>query len=212
MRFKFAKYSLAILLLFSSVDIIAQRRDIPTWSAQIGLGTNLPSKSGFVDAYPAQSLNFPTVNLGVQRMFTRSLGARLDYGFNRFKSEDDLQEFKVNYSRINTQLVYNPSEFLSFLPQELQLIGHTGPGYSIATPLGNLDVNKQSYLNFNLGIELHYFINRKVNLYTDISYIYGFSSLDDYDPELLGLGAFNGSMLNVTVGVSIALSGCYYCE
>lgn len=212
MLFKLAKYSLAILFLMSSVCVVAQRRDIPTWSAQVGLGLNSPSKSGFVDMYPAQSLNFPTVNLGVQRMFTRTLGARLDYGFNRFKSEDGTQEFKVNYSRINAQLVYNPSESLYFLPQELQLIGHIGPGYSTATPLSNLDFNTQSYLNANLGIELHYFINRKVNLYTDISYIYGFTSLEDYSPELLGLGSFNGSVFTVSFGVSIALSGCYYCE
>jgi len=212
MRFKNVKYGLAILFLFNFIFSSAQRRDIPTWSAQIGLGVNSPSKSGFVDAYPAQSLNFPTVNLGVQRMFTRSLGARLDYGFNRFKEEDATQDFKINYNRINVQLVYNPSESLYFLPQKLQLIGHTGPGYSIASPLGNLDMNKQSYLNFNLGLELHYFINRKVNLYTDISYVYGLTSLEDYNPEILGLGAFNGSMLNITVGVSIALSGCYYCE
>ena len=83
MHFKFVKNGLLILFLFSSLSIIAQRRDIPTWSAQIGLGLNSPSKSGFVDSYPAQSLNFPTVNLGVQRMFSRTLGARLDYGFNR---------------------------------------------------------------------------------------------------------------------------------
>lgn len=212
MHFKFAKNRLIILFLLISVTVFAQRRDIPTWSAQIGLGINLPSESGFVESYPAQSLNFPTVNLGVQRMFTRTLGARLDYGFNRFKGENTSQEFKVNYSRINAQLVYNPSEKLNFLLQEIQLIGHIGPGYSIATPLGNLDANKQSFLNVNTGIELHYFINRKVNIYTDISYIYGLTSLEDYNPEIIGLGAFNGNVLNVSFGVSIALSGCYYCE
>ncbi|RZN84235.1 MAG: cell envelope biogenesis protein OmpA [Winogradskyella sp.] len=212
MHFKFVKNGLLILFLFSSLSIIAQRRDIPTWSAQIGLGLNSPSKSGFVDSYPAQSLNFPTVNLGVQRMFSRTLGARLDYGFNRFKGDDASQEFKINYSRINAQLVYNPSENLNFLPQNLQLIGHIGPGYSTAKPLSNLDFNKQSFININAGIELHYSINRKVNLYTDISYIYGLTNLDDYNPELLGLGAFNGSVFNVSFGVSIALSGCYYCE
>lgn len=212
MHFKFVKNGLLILFLFGSISLIAQRRDIPTWSAQIGLGLNSPSKSGFVDSYPAQSLNFPTVNLGVQRMFTRTLGARLDYGFNRFKSDDNVQEFKINYSRINAQLVYNPSENLNFLPQDIQLIGHIGPGYSSAKPLSNLDFNKQSFLNINAGIEFHYSINRKVNLYTDISYIYGLTSLDDYNPELLGLGAFNGSVINVSFGVSIALSGCYYCE
>ncbi|SHG97847.1 outer membrane beta-barrel protein [Winogradskyella jejuensis] len=212
MRFKFAKYSLALLFLLSSFNVFAQRKEISTWSAQISLGLNSPSKGGFVDGFSAQTLNLPTVNLGVQRMFSRTLGAKLDYGFNRFKSESDNPEFKVNYSRINAQLVYNPSESLNFLPQPMQLVAHAGPGFSMVKPLGTLDENKQSYLNFNLGFEVHYSINRKVNLFTDISYIYGFTSLDDYNPEINGLGAFNGSVFNVSFGVSIALSGCYYCE
>ncbi|TCK65171.1 outer membrane protein with beta-barrel domain [Winogradskyella wandonensis] len=212
MRFKFAKYSLALLFLLSSFNVFAQRKEISTWSAQISLGLNSPSKGGFVDGFPAQTLNLPTVNLGIQRMFNRQFGVKLDYGFNRFKGEDTSQEFKVNYNRINAQLVYNPSESLLFLPQPMQLVAHAGPGFSIATPLGTLDENKQSYLNFNLGFEVHYSINRKVNLFTDISYIYGFTSLDDYNPEINGLGAFNGSVFNVSLGVSIALSGCYYCE
>jgi len=209
MRLKFLKYILVFLILG---NVNAQRKEISTWSAQSSLGVNSPSKSGFIDSAPAQSLNLPTVNLGVQRMFTRTLGAKLDYGFNRFKSESDAQEFKVNYSRINAQLVYNPSESLNFLPQPMQLVAHAGPGFSFAKPLGTLDDNKQSYLNFNLGVEVHYRINKKRTLYTDVSYIYGFSKLEDYNLEILGLGAFNGSVFNVSFGVSVALSGCYYCE
>jgi len=209
MRLDFFKY---VLVFFILTNVHAQRKEISTWSAQISLGVNSPSKSGFVNLAPAQGLNFPTVNLGVQRMFSRTLGAKLDYSFNRFKSESNIQEFKVNYSRINAQLVYNPSEALNFLPQPMQVVLHAGPGFSFAKPLGTLDDNKQSYLNFNLGFEVHYEINKKVKLYSDLSYIYGFTSLDDYNPELLGLGAFNGSVITLSFGVSIALSGCYYCE
>lgn len=209
MRLQFLKYILVFLIIG---NVSAQRKEISTWCAQVSLGVNSPSKGGFIDSAPAQSLNFPTVNLGVQRMFTRNLGAKLDYGFNRFKSESDTQEFKVNYSRVNAQLVYNPSESLNFLPQPMQLVLHAGPGFSFAKPLGTLDDNKQSYLNFNLGAEVHYRINKKVTIYTDISYIYGFSKLEDYNPEILGLGAFNGNVFNLSFGVSIALSGCYYCE
>ncbi|RNC88454.1 MAG: cell envelope biogenesis protein OmpA [Winogradskyella sp.] len=212
MRHKFAKYLLVTNLLFFLSITYAQRIDNSTWKAQISLGVNSPSKSGFIDSAPAKGLNFPTVNLGIQRMFSRTLGAKLDYGFNRFASEDGMQEFKVNYSRINAQLVYNPSQSLTFLPEHFQVVLHAGPGYSNAKPLGNLGDNKQSYLNFILGFEVHYSINRKIALYSDISYIYGFTSLDDYNPEILGLGAFNGNVFNVTFGVSIALSGCYYCD
>lgn len=212
MRFKLAKYILVLSLVCASSNSFAQRIDISTWKAQISLGINSPSESGFISSAPAQSINFPTVNLGVQRMFSRTLGVKLDYGFNRFKSEGGFQEFKVNYSRVNAQLVYNPSETLNFLPQFIQIVAHTGPGFSFAKPLSGLDDNNQSYLNFNLGVEFHYQINRKVALYTDISYLYGITSLDDYNPEILGLGAFNGNVVTLSFGVSISLSGCYYCE
>lgn len=212
MRFRMVKYILAFSMFLILNYSFAQRVDISTWKAQISLGINSPSESGFISSAPAQSINFPTVNLGVQRMFSRTLGAKLDYGFNRFKSKNGFQDFKVNYSRVNAQLVYNPSESLNFLPQFIQVVAHAGPGFSFVKPLSGLEENDQSYLNFNLGVEVHYQINRKVALYSDVSYIYGFTSLDDYNPEILGLGAFNGNVFTVSFGVSISLSGCYYCE
>ena len=212
MRLKLLKSITVITFLLVSYSSSCQRIDNSTWKAQISLGVNAPSTSGFTDIAGANSLNFPTVNLGVQRMFSKVFGAKLDYGFNRFSNDDNSPEFKINYSRINAQLVYNPSQSLVFLPEPIQTVLHAGPGFSFVKPLGTLGDNKQSYLNFNLGLEVHYSINRKVSLYTDVSYIYGFTSLDDYNPQLSGLGAFNGNVFNLTFGISISLSGCYYCE
>lgn len=212
MRLKLLKSTAVVVFLSFSYCGFSQRVDNSTWKAQISLGVGAPSSSGFIDAAPAKGVNFPTVNLGIQRMFSKTLGAKLDYGFNRFSSNDDAPEFKVNYSRINTQLVYNATPLLVFLPAQLQTVLHAGPGLSFATPLGTLGDNRQTYLNFNTGLEVHYSINRKVSVYTDVSYIYGVTRLDNYDPQLLGLGAFNGNVLNLTFGVSISLSGCYYCE
>ena len=94
----------------------------------------------------------------------------------------------------------------------LQTVLHAGPGLAFVKPLGNLGENKQSFLNFNTGLEIHYAINKKVSVYTDIAYLYGFTSLDDYNPTLDGLGAFNGSVFNVTFGLAVSLSGCQYCD
>jgi hypothetical protein len=38
------------------------------------------------------------------------------------------------------------------------------------------------------------------------------TSLDDYNPALDGLGAFNGDILNISIGLSVSLSGCQYCD
>ena len=206
------QYLFLLSVFFIIHNSNAQFKDTSKWKALFALGVNSPSASGFVEGTEAQSLNFPTVNLGVQHMFKRQFGVKLDYGFNRFKNDSESPEFKVNYSRVNAQFVFDATETLGFLPRRMRTILHAGPGFSFVTPLGNLGDNKQSYLNLLGGLELHYAINEKVSIYTDVAYIYGLTSLDTYDPVLDGLGAFNGSVFNVTLGLAISLSGCQYCD
>jgi hypothetical protein len=200
-----------VVLLVISLNLNAQR-DTSQWKALFALGVNYPLSGGFVPGVSASHVNFPTVNLGVQHMFKRQYGVKLDYGFNRFKNDTDAPEFKINYSRINAQFVYDPSEYIGFLPMRMRTIAHAGPGISFVKPLGNLGENKQTYVNLNMGLELHYAINEKLSIYGDLSYIYGLTSLDDYNPVLDGLGAFNGSLINVTFGLAVSLSGCQYCD
>lgn len=184
--------------------------DTSTFKAQFALGINNPSSDGFVSNFEAKSMNFPTVNLGVQYMFKPLIGVKLDFGFNRFSNLDNTPEFKVNYSRINAQVVYNATNIFSFLPPQMGIFAHAGPGYSIIKPLGNYTQNDTSFLNAMAGLEFHYGVSNKLSIYTDISYIYGFAK--DFNPLSQGYGSFNGNMLSITVGASISLSGCYYCE
>ncbi|WP_353779637.1 outer membrane beta-barrel protein [Winogradskyella sp. 3972H.M.0a.05] len=204
--------TLFFLMLFGSCEMIFAQKATNVWKAQVALGFNRPFWGGFVNELNSKNLNFPTVNLGIQYMFKPQLGAKLDYGFNRFSSGDDVPEFKTNYSRINAQFVYDPTTSLGFLPQRMGVVGHAGPGISFVKPLGNLGDNKQTYANFMAGVELHYAMSETISLYGDLSYIYGFTSLDDYDPPLTGLGAFNGNVLTATLGITFSLSGCYTCN
>ncbi|WP_047552037.1 outer membrane beta-barrel protein [Psychroserpens sp. Hel_I_66] len=177
--------------------------------AQIALGINSPSQSGFVEGFQAQSVNFPTVNLGVQYMFKPQLGGKLDFGFNRFSSDDNSLDFKTNYTRINAQLVYDPTVSIGFLPPQIGLVTHAGPGYSFIKPLGEFGNNKTSYLNLMAGLEVHYALSQYMSLYTDVSYIAGFGS--DFDTITDGFGSFNGNLLTITFGITFSLSGCQYC-
>ena len=176
------------------------------------VGVNYATTDGFVKGSYAKAMNFPTVNLGVQHMIKREYGVKLDYGFNRFKNHEDTPEFKINYSRINAQFVFDPSNYMGFLPRRFRTVLHAGPGMSFVKPLGTLGDNKQSFVNLLGGLELHYAINEKVSVYTDVAYIYGLTSLDNYDPVQNGLGAFNGSVFNLTFGLAVSLSGCQYCD
>ncbi len=180
------------------------------WKAQFAIGGNHPFSEGFVEGYYAKSFNFPTINLGLQHMFKRQFGAKLDFGYNRFSNTDGSTEFKVNYSRINAQIIYDPTPIMTFLPIGFALVAHAGPGFSIIKPLGIYTENNTSFLNVMAGIEIHYSITQLLTIYLDTSYIYGLSG--DFDPVTEGYGSFNGNLLTATIGVSLSLSGCYYCD
>ncbi len=203
------KKTLVIFVCFCCALSFSQRRT-NEWKAQVALGVNMPSQSGFVEGFEAKPVNFPTVNLGIQRMFKRQFGAKLDFGFNRFSSSDKSFEFKTNYTRINAQFVYDPTESLHFLPARIGVVAHAGPGYSIIKPLGEFGNNNLSFLNIMGGAEFHYGLSQYLSVYTDVSYIMGLAK--DFEPVSEGFGAFNGNLLTVTFGVTFSLSGCQYCN
>lgn len=208
-NFKISKNKICIIaLLFYCFSGFSQV-DTSTVKAQFALGVNQPSTDGFVSNFQPKSINFPTVNLGVQYMFKPFLGAKLDFGFNRFSNLKDTPTFKINYSRINGQLVFNVGKLVS-LPSRFGIFTHAGPGFSMVKPLGIYTQNKISYLNAMGGIEIHYGVSDKLSVYTDVSYIHGFAK--KFNPEFNGFGSFNGNLLTITIGASISLSGCYYCQ
>ena len=207
-NFKTQKHILLLVSVLFTVFSFAQK-DTNIWKAQIALGVNSPSQSGFVEGFESKSINLPTVNAGFQYMFKRQLGAKLDFGFNRFSSDGDFPDFKINYTRINAQFVFNPTESIGFLPQRLGLIVHAGPGYSFVKPLGDYSNNNISFMNIMSGLEVHYALSQYMSVYTDVSYILGFGS--DFDPITEGFGSFNGNMLTITFGITFSLSGCHYC-
>jgi hypothetical protein len=211
MQKAFVIFMVLLAFLLGISPLQAQWRRTMRWKAVFAAGISYPFTDGFVPGSYAQPVNFPTVNLGIQRMFRREYGVRLDYGFNRFANGEDSAEFKINYSRINAQFVYDPTNLIGFLPERIAIPLHAGPGISFARPLGNIQDRDQTYANLMAGIEVHYAINQRLSVFTDFSYIWGLTSLDDYNPPLSGLGAFNGSLFTITVGLSISLSGCQFC-
>jgi hypothetical protein len=202
------KYLFAYVFVLAVSSLFGQR-ETNKWKAQLALGANSPSQSGFVEGFQGKSLNFPTVNLGIQNMFKKQFGVKLDFGFNRISNDDSSPEFKLNYSRINAQLVFDPTYSLYFLPQRMGIVLHAGPGYSFVKPLGNYSGNNTSFFNVMGGLEIHYGLAERASLYVDTSYILGFGK--DFDPLTEGYGSFNGDLLTISLGITFSLSGCQYC-
>ncbi|MCH7523762.1 MAG: cell envelope biogenesis protein OmpA [Bacteroidetes bacterium] len=214
MASNFKKYTNVVLLLgFILISVIGYAQtETNKWKLQLAFGFNYPNVDGFVSGFEAKPVNFPTINIGVQHMFTKTKGVKLDFGYNRFSNADNSAEFKTNYSRINAQFVYDATLVFGFLPAKIGLVGHVGPGFSIIKPLGNFGANKTSFFNVIAGVEIHYNVSKTFSVFTDISYIYSFSGDKTYNPISEGFGTFNGNLFAVTFGVSVSLSGCYYCD
>jgi hypothetical protein len=212
MQKAFLNFIGVLLVLFVVQTSHAQWKQTMRWKAFVATGISYPFTDGFVKGSFAQPVNFPTVNLGIQKMYRQSYGLRLDYGFNRFANAEESAEFKINYSRVNFQFVYDPSQYLNFLPRRIAFVLHAGPGLSISKPLGGITDRNQTFMNILGGAEIHYTINQRLSVFGDFSYIWGLTSLEDYNPPLSGLGAFNGSLFTITVGLSISLSGCQFCD
>ena len=197
------------LLFLISFQAVSQRAT-EQWKAQISIGVNNPIENDQNGDYFSKYINFPTVNLGIQHMFSEQLGAKLDFGFNRSSNDDESPEFKLNYSRVNAQIVYNFSEILSFLPERISVVGHAGPGVTFTQPLGNFSENKYTYLNVLGGFEVHYALSDTFSVYSDFGYALSLSGAEDYDVNVDGF-SFNGYLIYISFGVSFSLSGCQYC-
>ena len=202
------KFSVAFTCCVLTSVMLFSQPDTSTFKAQFALGINSPSTDGFVQDYQGKSVNFPTANLGLQYMFMPVLGLKLDYGFSRITNDESANDFKLNYSRANLQLVIDASRLLAF-SNRMGVFFHVGPGYSFVKPLGNFGNNDTSFFNIMGGVEFHYGVSDRLTLYLDTAYILG--SGDDFNPVSNGFGAFNGNLLTVTFGASISLTGCYFC-
>lgn len=212
MSLVFKKYKvvifIAIISLFSISGHAQERTE--NWKAQFTLGINNPIDDGENDGYYTKYINFPSINLGIQHMFSDKLGAKLDFGFNRSENDSGSKPFKLNYSRLNAQLVYNATRDLRFLPEPIKVVAHAGPGISFTQPLGNDTENKYTYLNALAGLEIHYKLSRGMSIFTDVSFAYSLSGKDKYNSDIDGF-SFNGNLVYASIGISVALSGCNYC-
>ena len=206
------KRPLLCFLLISVIFFSFGQGDTEKVRLQLALGMNNPIDNGENDGYYAKDINLPTINFGVRYMFKpNQLGAKLDVGFNRAKNGEESLEFKLNYTRLNVQLVYDLTKVLNFLPQEMSIQVHAGPGMSFTKPLLNDSENTYTYLNGLIGLDVYYKLSRKLSIFVDFAYTKSLSSKDEYDTVMDGY-SFNGDLAYATVGLSVALSGCRYCD
>lgn len=200
---------LGFTLVLGFVFVQAQRTT-ERWKGQISIGFHNPIDDGKNDGFFSKHVNIPTINFGMQHMRNADWGAKLDFGFNRSSNADGSIEFKLNYTRINAQMVYNATNLLTFLPENIEIVAHAGPGLSFTKPLAPFSNNTATYLNLLAGTEFHYRITESLTIYNDVGYALSLAGKDKFNVNVDGF-SFNGDLLYLTFGVSFALSGCQYC-
>ena len=206
--FKIQKLSWLLILALMTTSLSVAQRNVEKWKLQFALGVNNTLDQPKTPGYYSKQINFPTINLGVQHMFANNWGAKLDLGFNRSSEADSSLPYKLNYTRINAQLVYDFKDVFKFLPRPIGIVAHFGPGVSMTRPLGSDKNNTYNFLNVMGGFELHYRLSKSLSIYGDAAYVYSLSDKTTY----MGQGySFDGDIVYVAIGVAISLSGCNYC-
>ena len=203
------KILISLAILVSTLSYAQTNSEL--WKIQFAVGVNNPKETTDNGGYYSQYVNFPTVKIGVQHMFSRGLGAKLDVGFNRSTNDESSLEFKLNYTRVNAQVVYNLRSLLNFLPDRIAVVAHAGPGISFTQPLGDFSENRNTFFNALGGMELHYGLSRSMSIFTDLGYVYSLAGKDKYDVNVDGF-SFNGDLMYVTFGISVSLNACKYCN
>lgn len=198
-----------ILVSILKVTFVSAQLQPSKLKGLLQFGVNMPEEVGFVSNYKGKEVNFPTIVVGVESMFTKSMGVRLDLGHNRVSSQNNTPEFKLNYTRVNAQFTYDFSTIVPLLPVAFGIVGHLGPGYTFVKPLAELRENKANFFNAMGGLEIHFGLSKTASVFVDGSYIYGFGK--KFDPVASGFGSYNGNLTTITIGLAVSLSGCYYC-
>ncbi len=206
---KLQNFRLLLLLTILTTTVSVAQRDVEKWKLQLALGVNNPIDNGENVGYYSEYINFPTINIGLQHMVSRNWGAKLDLGYNRATSADGSLPYKMNYTRINLQAVYDFQDLIAFLPDRFGLVAHAGPGVSMTRPLGKYVNNTYNYPNVMGGMELHYRVSKSLSIFVDGSYVYSLAGKNKYDVS--DGFSFKGDLMYAVVGLSLSLSGNNYC-
>ena len=130
------------------------QNDTDTFRMKLALGLHNPIDDGENDGYYSKRFNSPTIDFGFQYLFSRTVRE-----LNLILASTELQVltkssmFKLNYSRINMQIVYDFTNFLNILPENFYSQVHFGPGISFTKPLANDSDNRYSFINISAGME-----------------------------------------------------------
>lgn len=193
---------LAMVALVSSATFAQSAYN--KWSIDAGVGMNKPWRN-MTAGYATSTPNFVTFDVGLRWMWSRMLGAKVDFGYNTFNEGDNSRTFDANYMRVNLQLVANAGRVLRFeeWTKTIGLLVHGGAGVGF---INNDDYMKEADQHYNLmgGATLQFRLSNRFALNLDGTAIMPIAK-DERPFDGVSTTTSKGLLFNGTVGFSIYL-------
>ncbi len=160
---KFMSKKMILLLLFCTASAFSQR----TYN-NVSIDANY-GISGVKDPKLIDPVHF---DFGVRYMFGEVWGIKLDYGFDKFRTQESPKEMGLNSNRISFQAACNLTNLVDsrsyFYNRKFNLMTHAGLGYSMQKSItvenGGIDeighviigINPQYSITDNLAIGIDF--------------------------------------------------------
>ena len=175
------------------------------WSLDINGGISKPT-TPFVTGYYVSDTNLFHVDLGARYMVNPKFGIKVDFGYDTFKNESDVPNFKGQYIRANFQGVVNLGRTLNFedFSKNVNLQFHMGPGYAF---LKNDNFSgTDNIVNLLAGLTGQVKLSDRVAFNADFTLVNNVRQYMTFDGTQLNPDrGFNGLLYNASVGLSIYL-------
>lgn len=190
-----------VLLLFSAT-ISAQGRDYNRFSIAISTGLHVPLAPG--DGISrSKYIAFKQFQLSGRYMFSKRVGIKGHYGFNRF-ADPDRKDMGVSFNRFGVEGVVNVGRLLNVdfhIREQLGLLFHTGLGVTFANPTGSTATDHIG--NILAGFTGEYKISNQMALMGDLTYLANIRQHSGYNGASLNAGekGLSGGFVNVSIGI-----------
>ncbi|WP_127844997.1 OmpA family protein [Psychroflexus aestuariivivens] len=178
------------------------------WSIDFGFGVNKPSRNLSPGVQSEWFENF-SLNLGARYMINDKFGLRASAGYYEVLSSNEV-EFENNFFSVSGEGVANLGTILGFKQwtNRINLLAHAGLGYG----QNNFDTNspkdggKDGSLHVIAGLTPQVKLSDRFALNLDVSYFGNIRQDWTWDGYSRNYGSgFDGSMVNLSVGLSIYL-------
>lgn len=191
-----------------SIDEVVEGKGYNQWSIDLNGGFSKPA-TPFTPKYYVSNTNFYHADLGARYMFNTKFGLKLDVGIDQYKEGDGSLPFSGQYISTDLQGYVNLGRLMNFeeWTRMLNLQAHLGAGYAFMSN-DNYD-GTDNMVNMIVGLTGQIKISDRVALNADFSLINNINQAYTFDGvksvDVTENRAFNGTIYNATLGVSIYL-------